>query len=150
MPLALAACGFQPAYGPSGPAKGLQGRIRVNDPSSKNGFDLVQRLEERLGHPQAPVYDLSFSINTNTTGVGITPDDSTTRYHLHGEVIWSLIKRESSQRVGGGRVTNFTAYSATGSTVAELTSRVDAERRLMRMLGDQIVTQILATAETLK
>lgn len=149
MPLALAACGFQPAYGPSGPAKGLQGRIRVDDPGNKNGFDLVQRLEEQLGRPDAPAYDLSYSINTRTTGVGITAENATTRYHLNGTVVWSLTSRAGGQRVAGGSVSNFTAFSATGSTVAGLTSETDASLRLMRMLADQIVTHLLAASGNL-
>lgn len=150
MPLALAACGFQPAYGPGGAAKALQGRVRVNDPNNKNAFDLVQRLEERLGRSDAPAYDLSYTINVRSIGVGVTADNSTTRYQLHGEVVWSLTARDGGARVTGGRVSNFASYSATGSTVAQLTANTDASLRLMRMLGDQIITQLIATSGSLK
>ena len=146
LPLALAACGFAPAYGPNGPARGLQGRISAADPSSKDGFDLVERLEERLGRPQAALYDLTYTIRTKPVGVGITPDNDITRYNLTGEVDWTVTERSSGARVAGGTVSSFTSYSATGSTVAGLAAQEDAAYRLMRVLADQIVARILASS----
>lgn len=149
MPLALAACGFTPAYGPQGSARGLQGAVRVAAPADKSGFDLVQRLEERLDQPSAPRFDLTYTITTSANRVGITPDNTIQRFHLTGTVDWSLISIQTGERVSGGQVQNFAAYSATGSTVAGLAAEDDAKTRLMRMLADQIVTRLLATAATL-
>ena len=144
--LSVAACGFTPAYGPGGAAAGLQGRIRVDDPSNKNGFDLVERLEERLGRPEAAVYALSFKIVTKPIGVGITPENAITRYNLTGSVDWGLTDTATGTRLTGGRVNSFTSYSATGSTVAGLAAEQDAAMRLMRLLADQIVTRLIATS----
>lgn len=146
MPLALAACGFTPAYGPGGPAKGLQGRIRAADPTDKDGFDLVERLEERFGRPQAPLYDLAYTIRTEPVGVGITTDNAITRYNLTGEIDWTLTARDSGARVAGGTVSSFTSWSATGSTVAGLSAKEDAAFRLMRLLADQIVARIIGAS----
>ncbi len=148
LPLALAACGFQPAYGPGGPAAGIQSSIRVADPSDKNAFDLVERLEERLGRPKADRFDLTYTIKTTATGVGITPDNAITRYNLNGTIDWALTNRTTGTRVTGGQVTSFTSYSATGSTVAGLAAQEDAARRLMRILADQITARLLATSGT--
>lgn len=145
-PLALVACGFTPAYGPGGPAAGLQNSIRIADPADKNGFDLVERLEERLGRPKAERFDLTYNIKTTATGVGITPDNAITRYNLNGEIVWALTGRTSGARVTGGTVKSFTSYSATGSTVASLAAHEDAARRLMRILADQITARLLATS----
>ena len=146
MPLALAACGFTPAYGPQGPARGLMGRVRVDDPASKDAFDLVERLEERLGRPQVVRYDLSYSITTQPVGVGITKASDITRYNLTGNIDWTLTDRESGARVAGGRVESFTSWSAAGSTVAGLAAEEDAHRRLMHILADQIVMRIVASS----
>lgn len=145
-PLALMGCGFAPAFGPGGAAQGLQGRVRVADPNDKRGFDLVERLEERLGRPEAPRFDLNYTIVTRAETLGITPENAITRYHLTGVIDWTLISRESGQRATGGRVQGFTAYSATGSTVAGLSAEEDAAFRLMRILADQIVTRLIATS----
>jgi LPS-assembly lipoprotein len=144
--LPIAGCGFAPAYGTGGAASGIQGRIRVDDPSSKNGFDLVQRLEERLSRPKSPIYKLSYMITTNAIGVGVTPENAITRYTLTGAVDWGLADSTTGTRLTGGRVQSFTSYSATGSTVAGLAAEQDAALRLMRLLADQIVTRLIATS----
>ena len=142
----LVSCGFAPAYGPGSAMAGLQGRVRVADPADKNGFDLVERLEENLGRPDGPLYDLTHTITTATDAVGITPEGTITRYTLTGRVAWALTRRADQTRITGGTVDSFTAYSATGSTVAGLAAEEDAGLRLMRILADQIVSQLIATS----
>lgn len=141
----LPACTFTPAYAPGGPASALQGAIRVDDPDTKNGFDLVERLEERLGRPQGPRFRLSYKIDTNEIGVGISPENAITRYNLTGRVDWVLNDMAGAE-VTRGSTQNFTSWSATGSTVAGLAAEEDAAYRLMRILADQIVTRLLATS----
>jgi LPS-assembly lipoprotein len=141
----LGACGFTPAYAPGGAAEGLQGSIRIDDPADRNSFDLVERLEERLGRPEAATYRLAYVITTNPIGVGITTEGAITRYNLTGSVDWSLSDAAGS-RITGGTERNFTSYSATGSTVAGLAAEEDAAFRLMRILADQIVTRLIATS----
>lgn len=148
-PLALAACGFTPAYAPGGGADKLFGTIWVQDPTDKNGFDLVERLEERLGRPDDIRYDLGYRITTEAVGVGITTDNQITRFNLKGVVDWTLTERATGARIAGGRVQNFTAYSATGSTVAGLAAEEDAAFRLMRILADQIVARLIAESARL-
>lgn len=148
-PLALAACGFTPAYAPGGAATKLLGTIWVQDPSDKNGFDLVERLEERLGRPEAIRYDLNYTITTEAVGVGITTENEITRYNLKGVIDYTLTERATGARVAGGRVQSFTAYSATGSTVAGLAAEEDAAYRLMRILADQIVARLIAASASL-
>jgi LPS-assembly lipoprotein len=148
-PLALAACGFTPAYGPGGSAGKLTEAVWVQDPTDKNAFDLVERLEERLGRPENIRYDLAYTITTETVGVGITTDNKITRYNLKGVVDYALTDRATGDRVTGGRVQSFTAYSATGSTVAGLAAEEDAALRLMRILADQIVARLIAASASL-
>lgn len=148
-PLVLGACGFTPALAPGGPATRLMGTVYVQDPTDKNGFDLVERLEERLGRPETPRFDLAYVITTETVGVGITTDNQITRYNLKGVIDYTLTDRASGERLTGGRVQNFTAYAATGSTVAGLAAEEDAGLRLMRILADQITARLIAASATL-
>lgn len=149
LPLALAACGFQPAFGPQGVAQGLRGTIRAADPTDRNGHALVDRLENRLGRPEVARYDLAYTLQTAPVGVGITTDNSITRYNLTGSVDWTLTDRATGARVTGGRAENFTSWTATGTTVAGVAAEEDATRRLMVILADQIVMQLLAAAPRL-
>lgn len=148
-PALLAACGFTPAYGPGGSAGKLTETIWVQDPTDKNAFDLVERLEERLGRPETIRYDLAYTITTETVGVGITTDNKITRYNVKGVVDYTLTERATGVQVAGGRVQSFTAFSATGSTVAGLAAEEDASLRLMRILADQIVARLIAVSASL-
>lgn len=141
-----AACGFVPAYGPSGPARALDGQIGIDDPADKNGFDLVGRLQERLGRAQAPAWRLSYTISVYEAGLGITLSNTTTRYDVIGSVSYSLRPAGDDQIVASGTVKNFTSYSASGTVVSTSTSERDAYQRLMRMLADQIVTDLIASS----
>jgi LPS-assembly lipoprotein len=148
IPLALAACGFTPAYAPGGAATKLVGTVWVQDPDDKNSFDLVERLEERFGRPENRRYDLAYTIITEAVGVGITTDNKITRFNLKGVIDYTLSDHATGARLAGGRVQSFTAYSATGSTVAGLAAEEDAALRLMRLLADQIVARLIASSAT--
>ncbi len=148
-PLALAACGFAPAYAPGGPATVLLGTVRAQDPTDKNGFDLVERLEERLGRLEDHRFDLTYTITTQAVGVGVTTDNEITRFNLRGAIDYTLSDHATGARLAGGRVQNFTAYSATGSTVAGLAAEEDAATRLMRILADQITARLIAVSASL-
>ena len=144
--LSLAACGFSPAYAPGGSGTSLQNTILAAAPRDKPAFDLVERIEERLGPSDNPRYALTYQISLEAIGVGITTDNAITRYNLTGVVDWELTDVMTRARLTGGKATNFTSYSATGSTVAGLAAEEDAAQRLTRILADQIVSQLLATS----
>ncbi len=144
LPLALAACGFTPALAPGAGATRLLGTVRAADPATKNDFDFVERIEERLGRPKTTAYDLTYRIVTETVGVGITADSRTTRYNLKGVIDYRLTDATTGAEIAKGRVQSFTAYAATGSTVAGLAAEADAGLRLMRLLADDVVARLMA------
>lgn len=144
--LALGACGFTPALGTGGAARRLIGAVRTQEPTDRLGHELVGRIEERLGRPEVAQYDLRYTIQTATEGVAITGEGAITRYKLTGAVDWTLLRVGDAARMAGGREDSFTAYSATGSTVAGLAAKEDASRRLMIILADQIVARLMVAA----
>jgi LPS-assembly lipoprotein len=145
----LAACGFTPAYGPGGGAAELNGRVATAEPTDKRAYDLVARLEERLGRAKAAVFRLDYTIAAAPLGVGITPEGAVTRYHLMGRVDWRLVRIATNEVVLAGREETFTAYSATGSTIAALAAEQDASTRLMRILADRMMTRLIAASTRL-
>jgi LPS-assembly lipoprotein len=142
----FAACGFTPAFGPGGPAAGLLGRVAVDAPADKDAFDLVARLEERLGRTRVPDLRLSYRITTKTQAQAIAPDNTINRYQVFGTVEFALHEMATDAVLTSGKVTSFTAYSAFGTSVATAVSEADARTRLMRILADEIVTRLIATA----
>lgn len=144
--LPLAACGFTPAFGPAGPARALAGRIATDDPADKNAFDFVGRIEERLGRPDAALWQLSYSISATQVGLGITSSNDITRDNLLGSVSYSVKRLDSGAVATSGRIERFTSYSASGTVIATSTSERDAHERLMRILADQLVTDLIASS----
>ena len=144
--LGLAGCGFTPAYAPNAPANALLGRVAVEAPDDRLSFQLVRRLEERLGRGETADYGLSVVIETETEGLGITEDQEITRFNLLGEAGFALRDLATGEVLTDGVVTAFAAYSATGTTVSARIAERDAGDRLMQILADEIITRLIATA----
>ncbi|SNT05617.1 LPS assembly lipoprotein LptE [Tropicimonas sediminicola] len=143
----LAACGFTPAYAPGGSAYALRNQILAEAPSSTEEYAFVVQFEDRLGRTSdAAPYLLTYSITTETDGLAVTSDQETLRYNLSGEVRFTVTDRASGAVLTSGRTESFTSYSAIGTTVATRASEKSASERLMVILADQTVSQLLATA----
>ncbi len=146
---ALSACGFTPAYGPSGAATRLQNAVLVDVPKNHDAYLLTQNIEDRLGRAASPRYGLSYAITTVDNSVAITAANITNRFNLEGSVTYALRDLQSGAVVATGKVDSFTSYSASGSTVATQAAGRDARTRLMQILSDQIVTRLIAAAPDL-
>lgn len=152
--LPAAACGFSPVYGPGGSAAGLTGRIAIVDPTNRNEFTLVNRLEDRLGRAGAGDFLLAFQLETNEVGLAISGANEIERYNLTGTLTYTLTDPRAGAGAGAGagtvvasgEVSNFTSYSATASTVGTLAAEESAYDRLMVSLADLLVTRLLTTS----
>ena len=144
--LALVGCGFAPAYGPGGPAGELRGRILADAPESPAGYYLVRRLEDRLGRPAAPLYGLATDLSLEDVDVRVTRDEITVRYNIVGVAEYRLTDLATGAVLRTGRVESFTGYSGGSTTVASQAAETAALERLMVILADQIVADLLATA----
>jgi LPS-assembly lipoprotein len=147
--LPAAACGFAPVHGPGGAAEGLLGRIRPEAPQDRLEFAFAARIEDRLGRADAADLLLGYAIAVEETGAGISPGNVIRRYRLHGRLDWTLGPRGGGAALASGTLSTFTAYSATGTTVATLTARRDAEERLAVILADLLVAELSARAPEL-
>lgn len=146
--LALSACGLTPVYAPGGAGMRLRGRVRPRDPATYQDFAFNRRLSERLGPESDASFDLDYRISVGVVPQAITPDEVTTRYSLNGTAEFSLT--DAAGRVlSAGRVSSFTSYSTTGTTIATLAAEGDARERLAFMLADQVVTRLMADAARL-
>lgn len=143
--LALAACGFTPVYGPGGAGAALQNAVLVDPPVDREGFLLVRQLEDRLGRTSDAAYRLSVNLTVDQESRAIDPDGDIRRFHLIGVAKYELRDAVSGEVVRADAVDNFVGYSTTGTTVATLAARRDAQERLMTILADQIVLQLQAT-----
>ena len=145
--LAVSACGLTPVYGPGGSGNRLFGKVRPRDPKTYQDFAFNRRLGERLGG-EGGLYDLDYSIAIGVVPQAITQDEVTTRYSLNGTADFAL-KDGAGRVLAQGRVSSFTSYSTTGTTIATLSAEGDARQRLAVMLADQVVTRLLVASASL-
>ena len=143
-PLALAACGFQPVYGPGGAGAALQNRVQVDPPGDQDSYILVRELESRLGRSTDPVYGLSLGINTSQAQLAIDREGDIGRFNRIAFVNYSLRDLADGRVLTSGRVDNFVGYSATGTSVESLAGSRDAQTRLMTIIADQVVSRLYA------
>ena len=158
---ALPACGFRPVHGPNGAAAGLTGEILVDEPVNEAGYALFTRLMDRLGQPVSPRYRLAVDVRISTHNLGRTNDNAVARRQLVGVVTYGLIDLESDAVLRRHTLSSFTGYSApliddetspqpgepyVGSYFSVSEARRNAGERLMTILADKIVADLLATA----
>ncbi len=142
------ACGFEPVYAPGGAAVALRNTVLVDPPSDPVGFELVNELERRFGEPSSVNYRLTANIALEEDAIGVTADQEINRFRLRGRVDYAVLDPATDRTLTFGRAESFTTYSAVSTTVATRSAKRDAERRLMVILADQIVTRLTTTAES--
>lgn len=142
LPIALAACGFQPVYGTGGSGSTLQNNVEVSELTDVDGYLVVRRLEQRLGRTTVPVYRLSLSVTARREGLAVNSESNINRFNLIGKANYTLVELATGQVITSGTVDNFTGSSATGTTVATLAAERNARERLMTILADQIVVRL--------
>ncbi len=147
--LATAGCDFAPSFGPGGVAQGLRGTILVDEPTDRDAYQLTRRIEDRLGRAEAARYGLAVTLSVVEEPMALNPTNITTRFNIVGRADWVLRDLGTGAALARDRVSSFTGYSATGTTVATLTASRDARERLATILADQIVAQLMAAAPRL-
>lgn len=145
--MALAGCGFAPVYGRQGTGNRLIGQIALSAPTSPNTHLFNRRFEERMGRASGPL-SLSLRLNTEQQSLGTTSTGNTTRYRVLGRASFTL-RDSAGAALTEGKTETFTGYSATGSTVATLAAERDARERLMLLLADQVIDELLLASLTL-
>ena len=124
----------------------MRGRVVVEAPVNRLEFELVQRLEERLGRGDAQVFRLEHQVSTRSEGIAVTGTNDITRVRINGSAAYTLYDATQEIEILTGTVSSFTAYSTTGSTLASDAAERAAEDRLMVLLADRMVDEILAGA----
>lgn len=140
--LAVGACGFTPALAPGGGMLKLRNTVAVSAPDTIAGFAIRRRLIDRLGLTTAPIATLSVNVEQALDVASQSQSGSTLRYNVVGAAGWQLTAANGTVW-GSGQVEGFTSYAATGSTVATQSAATDAVGRLMTILADKVVTQLM-------
>ena len=144
----LSACGFSPVYKQGGAAAGLFNQMTVPVVEGRFGFELRERLIERLGAaaPDAR-YRLSFDLEIESRNLVVNEVSDIIRYNLTGVANFSVADRATNALLYRDKVKSLTAYSATSDTYPTTVAERAANIRLVRSLADLMVTRMSVTAQ---
>jgi LPS-assembly lipoprotein len=87
---------------------------------------------------------LSYSLRVSSEQVAITTDQITQRFNLIGQSPFRLTDAATGDVVVEGTAEAFSSYSALGTSVAVEAAKRDGRERLMRLLADRIMTDLIA------
>lgn len=105
-------------------------------------------MTAHFGETEAARYHLDYTIQTAEDQIGLTRDQEINRYHVEGTADYKLSDLASGTIVASGTVSAFTAYGASGTTIASRAANKDAYSRLITQLADKLLTDILAKLDT--
>lgn len=143
----LSACGFTPVYKQGGAASGLFNRISFDVVEGRFGFELRERLIERLGNAGPdPRWRLSFDLTITSRDLVISETNDIIRYNLTGVSNYTVTDGATGAVLFRDTVKSLTAYSATSDTYPTSVAERDANIRLVRSLADLMVTRLSITA----
>ena len=120
-----------------------QGVFAVDTDDSVMGFRLSGRMVERLGPAQSPRFVIKATLNVSQRGAAITADGDTSRLNVIGNANWTLTDIATNRQIETGKVSAFTSYSATGSTVATQSAQDDARARLSSLIMSFYLTTLV-------
>lgn len=145
----LSGC-FRPMLAEDAAALRLRGLVALPEFDSRFGYYLRQGLEDRLGTPEAPRWQLEIDVELNEDDLAITPDTAITRKSLTARADYRLLPLGGGAPVLEDSVISQSGYNATGSLYATRAVARDTEERLARDLGLRIARQVLAAAQRLE
>ena len=145
--LAFTACGFTPVYGTNGNASVLLNSVLVQEPKNREGYSLTKQIEKRVGRATDPRFKLGVTVTTSEAALNVDSTGNINRYNVLGLVEYTLRDTQTGQIAASGRVDSFTGYSASGTTVSAQAAKEDAQERLMIILADLLISNLIATSE---
>lgn len=144
----LSACGFTPVYKQGGAASGLFNQMTFTVVEGRFGFELRERLIERLGMaaPDAR-YRLTFDLDIESRDLVVNEAADIVRYNLTGVANYTVADRATNTLLFRDKVKSLTAYSATADTYPTTVAERAANIRLVRSLADLMVTRLSVTVQ---
>ncbi len=145
----IAGCSFEPAWiAGNNKAKTFWRKIDLKEPKTSNEFRLNSYLASRIGEAEDAEFFLKYELFTETERTALSFDGKAYRIRINGEVKFSLIHNSGNVVLISSSVKDSLGYSDAILAVTDQASERDAYARLMVLLGDKIVDELLRS-ETL-
>jgi LPS-assembly lipoprotein len=147
--LGLVGCGFSPIYGDKGAdrpavAQALN-NIYVENIPDEQGQSLRNKLIDRLyfkGRPKNPMANLSVTLKTRETSLGLQKDATTTRSQLTMTASYTLTSTITQKALFSGVATSTASYSKLDAQYGTLSTQRDSYKRAMIDISEQIINGI--------
>ena len=147
--LFTASCSFEPAWiAKDNKSKILWQRVDIKEPITSNEDRLNRYLASRVGDAEDAEFFLEYELFTKTKRTALSFDGKAYRIRIQGEVRFSLIHNSKNIILVSSSVKDSLGYSDAILAVTDQASERDAYARLMVLLGDKIVDELLRS-ETL-
>ena len=118
-------------------------KIELNEPKTSNEFRLNRYLISRVGDAEEAKFFLKYKLFTETKRTALSFDGKAYRIRIQGEVKFSLIHNSKNKVLFSSSVNDSLGYSDAVLAVTDQASERDAYARLMVLLGDKIVDELL-------
>tara|TARA_B100001996_G_C18429050_1_gene503790 strand:+ start:197 stop:700 length:504 start_codon:yes stop_codon:yes gene_type:complete len=140
----IASCSFEPAWiAGDNKAKILWQKVDLKEPKTSNEFRLNRYLVSRIGDAEDAEFFLKYELFTETKRTALSFDGKAYRIRIHGEVKFSLIQNGENTILVSSSVKDSLGYSDAILAVTDQASERDAYARLMILLGDRIIDELL-------
>ena len=144
--LLLGACGFEPVYAQSTSTNSVRNNFDLSAPTDRGTYQFYHNLKGQISdNPQAQ-YALSYTISQSATNSATDADGKSHRGVLKGSLAYRITRKINGETVKTGDVKGFTSYSALASSVASDAAGRDATKRLMKILSDNLVDELMMVA----
>ena len=147
--VSIVGCSFEPAWvAGNNKAKIFWQKIDLKEPKTSSEFRLNRYLVSRVGDAKDAEFFLEYELSTETKRTALSFDGKAYRIRIQGEVKFSLINKSENIVLVSSNVKDSLGYSDAILAVTDQASERDAYERLMVLLGDKIVDELLKS-ETL-
>ena len=141
-----ASCSFEPAWiAKDNKIKTIWQRVDIKEPITNNEFHLNRYLVSRIGYAKDAKFFLEYELSTESKRTALSFDGKSYRIRILGEVKFSLIHNGKDTIVFSSSVKDSLGYSDAILAVTDQASERDAYKRLMVLLGDRIIDELLSS-----
>ncbi len=146
--LPLAACGFEPLYGPginNADVSSELAAVRVNPLRDRVGQQMHNFLRDRLnphGQPVSPNYALQVDLTETLSELGVRRDETATRANLRMEADFVLTGADGASELLRGYSSSTTSYNILNNPFATTVSEDSARERALREVAEDIKTRL--------
>ena len=145
----IVGCSFEPAWvAGNNKTKIFWQKIDLKKPKTISEFHLNRYLVSRVGDAKDAEFFLEYELSTETKRTALSFDGKAYRIRIQGEVKFRLINNSKNIVLVSSNVKDSLGYSDAILAVTDQASERDAYERLMVLLGDKIVDELLKS-ETL-